>query len=114
MVASPLWFAIPQLRIGVVVGSGYLLHVFDGDGGYAVGSVEVREGEGFRDITTYDLLRANYDMTVGDRKEWRARARHYGVKPPPELLMDDMAAGPLVDSAVNGQTASAEPALESA
>ncbi len=75
---------------------------------------EVREGEGFRDLTTYDLLRANYDMTVGDRKEWRARARHYGVKPPTDLLVDDMAAGLSVDSAVSGQTASAELAQEPA
>ena len=75
---------------------------------------EVREGDGFRDITAFENLRSNYEMTIGDRKEWRNRARHYGVKPPPELLEDDRGAPQSAETGVNGQTSSAELARESA
>ena len=46
----------------------------------------VRKGDGFKDISTYDALKDNYEKIVGDREEWRKRARYYGVKPPPQLI----------------------------
>lgn len=72
----------------------------------------VREGEGFRDITAYDRLRENYEKTIGDKNEWRERARYYGVKPPPELLDDYEGGLQSVDADGDGQTSSAYSARE--
>ena len=48
----------------------------------------VRDGEGFKDISTYERLLDNYEQITADPKSWREKARYYGVKPPPELLAD--------------------------
>ena len=46
----------------------------------------VRGGDGFKDISTYQELRDNYDKLVSDPERWLEHARYYGVRPPPELL----------------------------
>lgn len=62
----------------------------------------VRDDQGFKDITTHQRLEATYNRIIGDSREWRERARYYGVKPPPELLRDDDALSPGTDASVNG------------
>ncbi len=78
---------------------------------------KVRDGEEFRDITTYGQLLENYEKNVQDLRLWRPLARYYGVKPPPELLqVEDGTAGtpPEATPSVNGQPAHAEMVRDSA
>ena len=63
----------------------------------------VQEGQGFRDITTYQDLADIYNTIVGEWNVWRYYAKYYGVKPPPELLDDGNGLPPATDASVNGQ-----------
>ena len=49
----------------------------------------VREGDGFRDVSTYGDLEKNYRDLTASLSRWRELARYYGVMPPPELLESD-------------------------
>ena len=67
----------------------------------------VRPEDGFRDVSTYDTLRREYDKLIGNQDRWREHVRYYGVKPPPELL-DTASGDSREDSAAlanNGQVA---------
>lgn len=46
----------------------------------------VREGDGFKDVSTYSDLEKNHDQLVASLSSWRQLAHHYGVKPPAELF----------------------------
>ena len=45
-----------------------------------------RPEDGFRDISVYDRLEAEYRKLTSDVSLWRDYAKYYGVKPPAELL----------------------------
>ena len=45
----------------------------------------VREGDSFKDVSTYSELEKNHDQLVTSLSSWRQLAHHYGVKPPAEL-----------------------------
>lgn len=45
-----------------------------------------RPEDGFRDISTYDRLEAEYRKLTSNVTLWRDYAKYYGVKPPAELL----------------------------
>lgn len=65
----------------------------------------VRNGDGFRDISTHGELERIYLDLTADRERWREHARYYGVKPPPDLLPD---APPAAGPSMNGQPAHSE------
>ena len=44
--------------------------------------------DGFRDISTYDRLEAEYQKLTSNVSLWREYAKYYGVKPPAELLVE--------------------------
>ena len=46
----------------------------------------VREGDGFKDVSTYRELEKNYQDLTANLSRWRELARYYGIQPPPELL----------------------------
>lgn len=72
---------------------------------------QVRQSEGFKDISSYNGLEQNYQNVARDTSNLRRYARYYGVKPPPELLpdADSVDAGaadvpvPAANPSVNGQ-----------
>ena len=74
----------------------------------------VRDGDGFRDITTYEKLRENYENMIEDPGAWRGLARYYGVKPPPELVDDDEAGAQSVRVGANGRASDSELVQEAA
>lgn len=47
-----------------------------------------RSVDGFRDISTYDRLEAEYRKLTSNVTLWRQYAKYYGVKPPAELLVE--------------------------
>lgn len=65
----------------------------------------VRDGEGFKDVSTYDALCENYEKLVDDLERWREHARYYGVKPPPELSGELPESPTAAAPSVNGQEA---------
>ena len=65
----------------------------------------VNSDDGFKDISTYQELKENYDKLTGDREGWREYARYYGIKPPPELLPNETPRSPVAEPGVNGQPA---------
>ena len=77
--------------------------------GYSILTLaRVREVDGvvdFKDVSTYDDLRKNYQMLTNDLERWREHARYYGVKPPPELFGDLPVSPPAAPPSVNGQEA---------
>ena len=73
----------------------------------------VRDGDGFRDVSTYGDLEKNYRDLTANLSRWRELARYYGIKPPLELLepdTDEAASG----SGVNIQAAAVVVVRESA
>ncbi len=49
----------------------------------------VRDGDGFKDVSTYSELEEIHDRLVENLSSWRQLAHHYGVKPPPNLFSDE-------------------------
>ena len=68
----------------------------------------VREGDGFKDVCTFEELKSVYNDLIADRSRWREHARYYAINPPPELL--DVGEATLSDR-VAGQV-STKPALD--
>lgn len=52
----------------------------------------VREGDGFRDVSTFGELEGVYTELIADVNRWREHARYYGIKPAPGLIPDTPAA----------------------
>ena len=44
-----------------------------------------RRSDGFKDVSTYQVLKENYDWITAEPGRWRDYARYYGVKPPSEM-----------------------------
>lgn len=67
----------------------------------------VRQEDGFRDVSTYDVLKEEYDKLTANRERWREHARYYGCKPPRELqdVVSDDHCDDATASANNGQVA---------
>lgn len=75
----------------------------------------VRNGDGFKDISTYQELLENYDNLTGNLESWRDNARYYGVRPPPELLLPEPPSegGARPPAAVPGLNGQPSPAVAS-
>jgi hypothetical protein len=64
----------------------------------------VRDGDGFRDVSTYDELESVYDDLTADISRWREHARYYGINPPPALK--ESASDASADTCVDGEQTS--------
>ena len=67
----------------------------------------VQDGDGFKDVSTYGVLKENHDLLVANPSSWRQWAQHYGVKPPAELLRDEDG-----DAQISPDSSVANPAVD--